>query len=351
MGVRLSDIAERAGVSAATVSRVLNGRPTVSQRARTAVLGALEELGYERPQRQRRRSDGLVGLLVPELTNPVFPHFAQVVESALAVAGFTSVLCTQTPGGVQEDEYVDMLLERGARGAVFISGHHADATTDIHRYSEMQQRGLSVVLVNGYRDGLSAPFVSTDDASGVDQAVQHLVRLGHTRIGLATGQPRYVPVARKVAGFHQSVRRHLGPAADLDELVQTTVFRVEGGERAASALLDHGATAVVCGSDPMALGAVREARRRGLRVPQDVSVVGSDDSPLTEFTDPPLTTVRQPVEQMGAAVARILLDEMRGDPAPRAEYVFRPVLVERGSTAPAPGTRSRARTDQPEDRR
>ncbi|WP_460436848.1 LacI family DNA-binding transcriptional regulator [Angustibacter speluncae] len=335
MGVRLTDIAARAGVSAATVSRVLNGRTTVSEPVRAAVLAALDDLGYERPPRRGRRSAGLVGLLVPELDNPVFPHMAQVIETALARAGYTSVLCTQTPGGVQEDEYVDMLLERGASGAVFVSGHHADTTTDHRRYAEMQRRGLHLVLVNGFRDGLEAPFVSCDDAAGVHQAVEHLVGLGHTRIGLATGQPRYVPVARKVAGFHEAVRRHLGVTADVDDLVQTTVFRVEGGQRAAAALLDRGATAVVCGSDPMALGAIREVRRRGMRVPHDVSVVGSDDSPLTEFTDPPLTTVRQPVAEMGAAVARILLDEMAGTPAPRAEYVFRPQLVVRGSTARA----------------
>lgn len=334
--MRLSDIAARAGVSAATVSRVLNGRTTVSEPVRAAVMAALDELGYERPPRRGRRSAGLVGLLVPELDNPVFPHMAQVMETALSRAGYTSVLCTQTPGGVQEDEYVQMLMERGVSGAVFVSGHHADLTTDHRRYAEMQRRGLHLVLVNGYREGLEAPFVSCDDAAGVHQAVEHLAGLGHTRIGLATGQPRYVPVARKVAGFHEAVRRHLGAVSDLDDLVQTTVFRVEGGERAASVLLDRGATAIVCGSDPMALGAIREVRRRGLRVPQDVSVVGSDDSPLTEFTDPPLTTVRQPVGEMGAAVARILLDEIAGTPAPRAEYVFRPQLVVRGSTGPAP---------------
>lgn len=339
MGVRLNDIAARAGVSAATVSRVLNGRPSVSEQARAAVLEALEATGYERSQRARRRSVGMVGLLVPELDNPVFPYFAQVVETALAAVGFTSVLCTQTPEGVSEDDYVEMLMERGARGAVFINGYHADTETDVRRYAAMQQRGLGIVLVNGYREGLAAPFVSTDEGSGAAQAVEHLAALGHTRIGLATGQPRFVPVARKVAGFHEAVRRHLGPQADLDELVQTTVFRVEGGERAAEALIDLGATAVVCGSDPIALGVIRAARRRGLRVPQDLSVIGSDDSPLTEFTDPPLTTVRQPVQQMGSAVARILLDEMGRTPAPRAEYVFRPSLVVRGSTARAPGTR------------
>jgi DNA-binding LacI/PurR family transcriptional regulator len=109
---RLSDIAQQADVSEATVSRVLNDRPGVSPDKRQAVLTALDVLGYERPQRLRKRSAGLVGLVVPELENPIFPAFAQTIESALAHRGFTPVLCTQTPGGVTEDEYVEMLLRR-----------------------------------------------------------------------------------------------------------------------------------------------------------------------------------------------------------------------------------------------
>src|SRR6187402_3297323 len=109
---RLADIARQAGVSEATVSRVLNDKPGVSPDTRQAVLTALDVLGYERPERLRKRSAGLVGLVVPELDNPIFPAFAQVIESVLAQSGYTPVLCTQTAGGVSEDEYVDMLLDR-----------------------------------------------------------------------------------------------------------------------------------------------------------------------------------------------------------------------------------------------
>ena len=128
MRARLSDIAPRPRVSEATVSRVLNDKPGVSAETRQAVLTALDVLGYERPARLRKRSAGLVGLVVPELDNPIFPAFAQVIESVLAQAGYTPVLCTQTPGGVTEDEYVEMLLDRQVSGIVFVSGparrHH-----------------------------------------------------------------------------------------------------------------------------------------------------------------------------------------------------------------------------------
>ncbi len=328
---RLADIAVQAGVSEATVSRVLNGRPGVAEATRQAVMTALDVLGYERPERLRQHSAGLVGLIVPELDNPIFPAFAQVIESALAHHGYTPVLCTQTPGGVHEDDYTQMLLERGVAGIVFVSGLHADTSADPARYVALRKRGLPIVLVNGYLDGVDAPFVSNDDVTSMDLAVTHLVAQGHRRIGLALGPRRFVPVIRKITGFREAMRRHLG-IEDVEGLVECSLFSVEGGAAAAERLVDAGCTAVICGSDLMALGAIRAVRGRGLQVPADVSVVGYDDSPLIAFTDPPLTTVRQSVQAMGSAAVRALLDEISGVNAARAEYVFRPELVVRGST-------------------
>lgn len=337
MRARLADIAAQAGVSEATVSRVLNGKPGVATPTRQAVLTALDVLGYERPSRLKQHSAGLVGLIVPELDNPIFPAFAQVIESALARHGYTPVLCTQTPGGVHEDDYTQMLLERGVAGIVFISGLHADSTADPGRYRTLRQRGLPIVLVNGYTDGVDAPFISNDDVTSMDLAVTHLAALGHTRIGLALGPRRFVPVLRKISGFRDALHRTLA-VDDVEPWVECSLFTVEGGGAAAERLLDRGATAVICGSDLMALGAIRAIRGRGLRVPQDVSVVGYDDSMLVAFTDPPLTTVRQSVQAMGTAAVRALLDEISGLPAPRAEYVFRPELVVRGSTGAGPAS-------------
>ncbi len=332
---RLADIAAQAGVSEATVSRVLNAKPGVADATRQAVLTALDVLGYERPARLKQRSAGLVGLVVPELDNPIFPAFAQVIESALARHGYTPVLCTQVPGGVHEDEYTQMLLERGVSGILFVSGLHADSTADPARYQALRQRGLPIVLVNGFTEGVDAPFISNDDVASMELAVSHLVSLGHARIGLALGPRRFVPVLRKIAGFREAMWRHLG-VDDVEPWVECSLFSVEGGGAAAARLLDSGASAIICGSDLMALGAVRQVRTRGLDVPADVSVVGYDDSILVGFTDPPLTTVRQSVQAMGAAAVRALLDEIAGLPAPRAEYVFRPELVVRGSTGAAP---------------
>jgi alanine racemase len=333
----LADIAAQAGVSEATVSRVLNDKPGVSDGARQSVLAALDVLGYERPSRLRRRSAGLVGLVVPELENPIFPAFAQVIDDALASRRFTPVLCTQSPGGISEDEYVESLLDHGVAGIVFVSGRHADTRADHERYRTLVERGMPVVFVNGFTPDLDAPFLSTDDREAMSLAVSHLVQLGHRRIGLAIGPRRFVPALRKREGFVAALVRDLGLAErEAEGWIEEALFTVEGGAAATRRLVDRGATAVVCGSDLMALGAVRAAREAGLAVPADCSVIGFDDSRLTQFLDPPLTTVRQPVQALGAAAVSALADAIEGEPVPPHEYLFRPELVLRASTARAP---------------
>ncbi|MFU9033771.1 MULTISPECIES: LacI family DNA-binding transcriptional regulator [Streptomyces] len=341
---RLSDVAAQAQVSEATVSRVLNGRAGVAAGTRQRVLAALDVLGHERPVRLRRRSAGLVGLVIPELTNPIFPAFAQIIEQALAGHGYTPVLCTQMPGGATEDELVEQLEERGVTGIVFLSGLHADTRADPSRYARLTARGVPYVLINGYHPGIDAPFVSPDDGAAARMAVRHLAELGHERIGLAVGPVRYVPSRRKAEGFVAALGESFGLSrGQAERRVQHTLFSVEGGDAAAAALLDQGCTGIVCGSDLMALGAVRAVRRRGLDVPGDLSVVGFDDSQLIAFTDPPLTTVRQPVHAMATAAVGALIEEIhdrdRGerDAVRHTEFVFQPELVVRGSTGPAPG--------------
>ncbi|GAB3125394.1 LacI family DNA-binding transcriptional regulator [Streptomyces calidiresistens] len=332
---RLADIAHQAAVSEATVSRVLNGKTGVAAGTRQRVLAALDVLGYERPVRLRRRSAGLVGLVIPELTNPIFPAFAQVIEQALAGHGYTPVLCTQSPGGATEDELVEQLVERGVTGIIFLSGLHADTSADPSRYTRLAGRGVPFVLINGYNPRIGAPFVSPDDAAATRMAVAHLREVGHRRIGLAVGPERFVPVRRKREGFLAALGLTEAEATAAG-LVQHTLFSVEGGQAAAAALLDAGCTGVVCGSDMMALGAIRAVRGRGLDVPGDVSVVGYDDSDLFAFTDPPLTTLRQPVRAMAAAAVNSLLEEIGGNPVHHTEFVFQPELVVRGSTAQPP---------------
>lgn len=336
MSSRLSDIAGHAGVSTATVSRVLNGREGVAEATRQAVITALDVLGYERPAMLRTRSSGLIGLVIPELDNPVFPLFAQVIGSHLAERGYTPLTCTRTQGGVSEEEYIALLGEHGVAGIIFVSGVHADTTADMSRYHRLRESKLPLAFINGYAPHIDASFFSDDDIAAMDIAVRHLNALGHNTIGLAVGPERFVPAARKIEGFRSAVAAQLGTDSPP---VEITLFTVEGGQAAAGALLDRGCTAIVCGSDLMALGAIRAARARGLRVPDDVSVIGYDDSALMPYTDPPLTTIRQSVLSMGLAAVQALVDEIAGTPGPRTELLYAPELVVRGSTGSGPRTR------------
>ncbi|MFE2375098.1 LacI family DNA-binding transcriptional regulator [Streptomyces sp. NPDC059398] len=328
---RLAQVAQKVGVSEATVSRVLNGRPGVSEATRQAVLSALDVLGYERPTQLRGERARLVGLVLPELQNPIFPAFAEVVGGALAQQGLTPVLCTQTKGGVSEADYVELLLEQQVSGVVFAGGLYQQLDAPHEHYKVLADRRIPVVLINATLPDLGFPGASCDDAVALGQAWRHLASLGHERIGLVLGPGDHVPSLRKLDAA-RVIAAELG--AELpDERVVRAMFSLEGGHAAAGRLLDQGVTGVICASDPLALGAVRAARRRGLSVPGDISIVGYDDSAFMNCTEPPLTTVRQPIEAMGRAAVELLSVQIGGHTVSSDELLFEPELVVRGSTA------------------
>ena len=326
---RLAEVAKYVGVSEATVSRVLNGRPGISGETRAAVLTALDVLGYERPSKLRGERARLVGLVLPELQNPIFPAFAEVVAGALAKRGFTPVLCTRTVDGVSEPDYVEMLLDQQVSGVIFSGGLFAQERAPHQHYFLLRERKLPVVLVNAAIDDLGFACVATDDRHAVDQAYNHLTSLGHEHVGLILGPPDHVPSRRKQLAFEALVGEGSGG-------VERTMFSMEGGQAAANRLVKNGATGLICASDVLALGAMRAVRRLGLSVPDDISVVGFDDSAFMSCMDPPLTTVRQPIEAMGQAAVALLVNQIAGNAVPPDEMLFEPELVVRRSTGPAP---------------
>ena len=327
----LAEVAKKAGVSEATVSRVLNGRSGVSEATRTSVLTALDVLGYERPTKLRGERARLVGLVLPELQNPIFPALAEVVTGSLAQRGFTPALCARTIGGVPESDYVEMLLDHQVSGVIFAGGSYALTDASHEHYRRLTDRGLPVVLVNAGVDELGFPRVSTDDAVAVEQAYGHLRSLGHERIGMVLGPEGHVPSGRKLAAM-------IAVAGDAHErsFVERSSFSMEGARVAATKLVERGVTGIICASDVLALGAIRAARRLGRAVPADVSVVGFDDSAFMTCTDPPLTTVRQPIETMGQAAVDLLVSQIDEARVLSDELLFEPELVVRGSTGPAP---------------
>jgi DNA-binding LacI/PurR family transcriptional regulator len=332
MSKHLGEVAKQAGVSEATVSRVLNGRSGVAGSTRDAVLTALDVIGYERPTQFRRGRGRMVALVVPELQNPIFPAVAEVVTGALAQRGINAVLCTRT-GSMSEADYVDMLLERQVSGMIFAGGQYAENNAPHEHYHLLRRLRLPVVLINAAARGLDFPCVATDDAAAIGQAVGHLASLGHRDIGLILGPKDHEPSRRKLEAF-QALGHTVDPTRNL---VERSMFSLESGQAAATRLLRAGVTGIVCASDPLALGAVRAARRCGRSVPGAVSVVGYDDSTFMTCVDPPLTTVRQPIETIGRAAVQMLTGLMEGSSVTAEELVFEPELVVRSSTGPVAG--------------
>ncbi len=330
MKVGITEVAARAQVSEATVSRVVNRRPGVAGRTRDAVEQAMTELGYEPANRGQ-----IVAMITPWLSNPFFAEVAELTEAALAPHGLRGVVCPALPGGVQEREFVTALADHGIAAVVFLSASNTVDNADPETYQVLASRRIPFVGVNGGFDGHEAPVFSSDDALAAEIAVDHLYGLGHRRIGMAAGPRGNRPAERRVRGFLAALDRRGLP----DAPVVRQVYTVEGGQSAAAVLLDQGVTAIVAASDYMALGAIRGARRAGRSVPGDVSVVGYDGTMITEFVDPPLTTVRQPTDRLAKEVARAVVALVTNREVPSGELLFSPELVVRSSTAPPPSSR------------
>mgnify|MGYP002768937659 CR=1 FL=1 len=330
--IKLADVAAQANVSIATVSRVLNNASSVALSTRRRVLSALDLLGYERPEKLRNKNTALVGIVTPELTNPIFPEITTSLSDALITQGYLPLIGTQTAGGATEDAYIEALINQNAAGIIFLSGRHADQTATLDRYTRVANAGIPFVTINGANPHLTAPDFSTDNEVAVIKAIKHLTAQGHTRIGLATGPTRYWPAQTKVETFHTELQKFPGVTGSHT----ATLFTIGGGQVAASQLINQGCTAIICASDVMALGALRYCNTQGLQVPKDISIIGFDDSPLMAFTQPPLTSVHQPVSAIAEAAVNTLTTLIQGNKSYVKSLVFTPELIVRESTGIAP---------------
>jgi DNA-binding LacI/PurR family transcriptional regulator len=338
----LREVATRAGVSVATASRVANGGFAVRPETRDRVERAMRELLYVPPG--RRTETGLIGILVPELDNPIFPALAQAIETRAAPMGLASILCNTASAAFREVDYVHMLLDRGVQGMIFISCEMTNLRGDHSHYARLVDEGARIVFVNGAVVTFDVPSIGVDERAAGEMATRHLIELGHKRIGFVAGPEHYLPTQLKAAGRDTALA-----AAGLngDDLAANAEFGVEGGGRALAALLDRPKppTGVICSSDMMAIGALHEAVRRGLRVPDDLSIVGFDGIDATRWSVPELTSVEQPIAQIAETAVQtlqLLIDEP-GRPLPNS--YFRPTLRIRASTAPPAGAPMRAAVD------
>lgn len=329
---RLIDIAKTAGVSEATVSRVLNGRAGVNEATRRSVMEVARRMG--RDVGPGARSGGpLVGVLVPDLDNQVFTAWAERIEAELFERGASTLVALRARTVEREQEILQRFLHCGVEAIIVVSGHHAQEQGPLDHYREVSATGIPLVLINGVQDDLDAAFLTTDDEHAVRAVLTHLQELGHQRVGLAVGDEHTWPVRQKLRAF-ESVTADW---AEQPQPVAFTDFSYAGGYEAARDLVERGVTAIVCGSDVMAAGALEGVRSQGLSVARDISVVGYDDVFWASLTNPPLTTVRQAVGSIARAAVRTALSGGEDSRRPaRTQVVVRPQLIVRGSTAAAP---------------
>jgi LacI family transcriptional regulator len=336
MPATIRDVARRAGVSTATVSRILAGIGAARPETRERVERAARELAY-RPSGIARslklRTTRTLGLIVTDIENPYFPQLVRTIEDAARADGYGVLLCNADDDPDREAAYLDLLVERRVDGIII-----AASGLGSHQRDWLAGAPLPVVLVNTVAEGVPLPAIVSDNRAGGRAAVEHLLALGHRRIGHVTAAPRNVDAPDRLAGARNAIDAD-GVAAELE--VASGDPGVVGGERAMHDLLDRvpDLTAVFAYNDLMAIGAMRAIRASGRRVPEDVSVVGFDDVDLAAYVDPALTTIAQSTAEMGRwafdRLAGLLAEPDRSD---RPEVVRLPVRLEiRRSTAPARG--------------
>jgi DNA-binding LacI/PurR family transcriptional regulator len=330
----LEAVAVAAGVSRATVSRVVNGSDRVTPDTRRAVEKAIRRLGYVPNRAARslvtRRTDS-VGLVIPEPTTKLFgdPFFPQLIRGINAVLGEADqVLVLLTPQSAHDEQKLgDYLVSGHVDGAMLVSLHGADPLPAF-----LADRGIPVVVGGRPTRGTPVDVVDVDNVQGALQAVRHLIALGRRRIVTVTGPLDMAPAQDRLAGYRSALAeagidsdRALELAGDFDQGVSAEVvarFIADGGKF----------DALFAASDAMALGAMSAIRRAGLRVPQDVAIVGYDDSALALFSDPPLSSVRQPIEEMGREMARAMLAQLGASRQVPRSVVLATELVVRGSS-------------------
>jgi LacI family transcriptional regulator len=337
--VRLSDVARTAGVHTATASRALNpaARHEVNAETVRRVERAARRLGYvpnTLARGLRTSRSFVIALIVPDITNALFPPIVRGAERLLSAAGFTLVLTDTSNDPVTERAQVSTMRARGVDGFIVATARWNDPVV-----RELAEAEVPTVLVNRRDSTARLPYIGGDDRSGVTMCVQHLAELGHRHIVHLAGPNNTSTGRERTAAFRSAMRSRGLPSTGT--VVECSAYTEEAGAEAAEALIDKGArfTALVAANDLLAIGAQETLTNRGLKCPTDVSVTGYNDINLMSRLTPPLTTVRVPLHLMGELAATALLQWIGTPDSHPAVQTLLPVeFVARGTTAPAPAT-------------
>lgn len=333
-GPRIQEVAMAAGVSTATVSRTLSNPDLVSEKTREAVLAAVDKTGYRinrAAQNLRKRQAGAILVLLPDLGNPFFSQILSGIESVFATSDL-SVLIADT-NGIKQDQLTGYFRDTRADGVILLDGAIPRAVLSDLAHTAPNNR---IVFACEWKPDIELPSVRSDNRGGAQQAVAHLVELGHRKIGHIAGPRNNVLTKERLAGF-QDAMREFGIEVNPRWVVDGGDFSLDAGAQAARQFIemDDQPTAVFCGSDLIAMGLMSEMHKRGVSVPKDISVVGFDDIEIADHFIPPLTTIRQNRTQLGVLAATTLMGYLSGRSAQNDANVqlVDVLLIKRGSTA------------------
>ena len=327
--VRLRDVAEHAGVSPATVSRTLNGDLRVDAGLRKRVEASVEVLGYRRNMLARnlrlQRID-LIGLVVSDIENPHFSEMIKVAESECFRRGFRVMICATDEAADKQARYLRMLSDQRVAGVVL-----SPSSPDAPEIGELIEAGIPVVAFDREVADPRVDTVIVDNVNGVAAATRLLIDGGHRSIGFIGGRKGVETGVERLLGYRKAMR-----AAGLRPLAVAADFRIEGGRRALATLLDRSEppSAVVVANNLMTLGALRAAHDAGVRIPDDLAVVGVDDPYWAEFVNPSITALAQPVAAMAREAIDMLISRIEGNEGPPRRSLHSLGLVIRDSSGP-----------------
>jgi LacI family transcriptional regulator, galactose operon repressor len=332
----MKEIARIAGVSLGTVSNVLNGSAVVREPLRRKVMDAVNALSYQPSQLARglrRDRINMIGMIIPDVTNPFFPAVVRGAEDVAFENGYRLVLCNTDNSHAKEIAYLNELRTFLPAGLIVIPSDFSDLTAQVASY---RKSGTAVVCVDRLPKDWNGDSVTAAHERGAYEATSYLLRQGHRRLAIITG-PRYLTSAQdRLNGFKHALsgkRISIG-----DEYIQEAAFDRHSGYVKTMLLLRliPRPTAIFAGNDMIAFGALLAIREMGFHCPDEVSLIGFDNLELAEMTNPPLSSVSQPSYQMGMAAAQILVDRVGGNSGPAKHLVLKTALQVRGSVAPPP---------------
>jgi LacI family repressor for deo operon, udp, cdd, tsx, nupC, and nupG len=329
----IREVAKRAGVSTATVSRVLSRPDVVAPATRSRVLQVVERLSYAPnsvAKNLRTLKSRKLLVTVPDISNPFFSLVLRGIEDCAQQNGYAVLLGDTRDDEGREEGYAQMLRQKEADGLIFLGHRLPRIAASVVR--EMAPRCAPIVNGCEFSAELGVPSVHIDNPKAAFEAMEHLYELGHCRIGVVTG-PLVSPLSRdRLEGSFAAARRR---SLQDDIIVKQGDFSIESGMNAAERLLSlpEPPTAIFCFNDEMAMGAIEAARRHGLKLPSELSVVGFDDIRFAQCADPPLTTIAQPMREIGEGTVRLLLDILSGNPIPPISITLPHHLQIRSSTA------------------